>query len=107
LLTTLLSTLTTLLATLLTTLLGLSAAGFLVTTLTAWSLLTSALLATSLIVLTIVCHCLFPPIFEVNTKAVFKIENRLHFEPCWIFDPGSVKNETSYGESREAIQMPT
>jgi hypothetical protein len=32
----------------------------------------------------------------VNTKAVFKIENRHSSEPCWIFDPGSVKKETSY-----------
>ena len=49
----------------LSALLALSAAGFLIAALTARSLLTSTLLVATLIVLTIACHYLFPPMFEV------------------------------------------
>jgi hypothetical protein len=56
----LLATLLAALAALLATLLALPSAGFLFTTLTAWSLLTSALLTATLIVFLIVCHVLPP-----------------------------------------------
>jgi hypothetical protein len=87
---TLLAALVTLLAALptllsaLSALLTFSAAGFLSTTLTARSLLTSALLTATLIFFTIVCHVFLQWLKVLNANAVFEFENRHPIEPCCI-----------------------
>jgi hypothetical protein len=74
-----LATLLATLATLLSALLALAAAGLLFLTLTARSLLTSALLTTNLIFFTIVCHDIPSPVRCVDCQSVPSLRTDVHF----------------------------